>query len=346
MMSRKGIALDQDLQSSGGDERIPSTDKLAASCLTDDRFDSCLYLKNPVAQEQQSVSDLRSAQKFGVKIRGLGESGALENSYVQVATTKSPRVSAFQRNQLKAEFDPNTTFLQQIQAYYWANRLTEYLRSRVGSQNLPATRIRIYIDDAFTGVVAKTHSVHLQNEEALSGDVVVQLYAQAWLSQLTSNRIFQNDTVHHSGCKNQARGCCKSDMGCAQALANAFGDYFAAVMFEDKPILGESLSDSPQGQSLCSRRRDLRELNKSSRGQMYNSCATTNGHAVLLGSWYASLWWKIRTQAQSPKEIDRTFVEHAKTWTSVTTFEQAKQSAESLGGANQELIKQILNDYL
>jgi hypothetical protein len=69
--------------------------------------------------------------------------------------------------------------------------------------------------------------------------------------------------------------------------------------------------------------------------EVYNACG---GRAVLLGAWYASLWWKLRTQleageAGAGQDVDILFFDHAKAFTSTSTFAEAKAEALRLAGS-------------
>lgn len=323
----------------GEDSLTPSTDKLAAPCFGQSAFDACLYLKNPVAQEKGAVphEQAESKRRFGVKIRGLVPTGFLENSRVQIYALNSPRFTLQSRVDLKTEGKPEAA--AQFSAYYWSNRMFDYLGARVGQERLPLRGLKIYADDAFTGYSAVNGSVHLEKKDnqiakAFSGEIVVHLTAQAVAHAISGGRLFAKDSTQHNFCALDPKGCCATEMGCAQALGNGFGEYTAAMMFPDSARTGETLSGAIEGQKICSIPRDLNSLSARTKTQVFNAC-DPKGRAVLLGAWYASIWWKLRAQLEAQEtgagaDVDKIFFDHAKSFTGQSTFSEAKAAAMSV----------------
>lgn len=321
----------------------PSSDKLSSNCAQDSSFDACIYLKNPVAQEQSSPADVNAVRKFGVKVRGLSKTGYLENDWIQVFALNSPRFSLASRALLKSG-ENTSSEVEQFSAYYWSNRALEYLHVRLGAERVPVKDLRIYADDVFTGYSGANHSLHFERKsgltaKALSGEIVIHLLAQSIADELSGRKLFSPDKTKHNSCALDPKGCCTSEIGCAQALGNGFGEYVAAMAFPDSAKVGESVGLSfggsggnTAGQSVCGVNRSLAVLGLKTKTEIYNAC---NGRAVLLGAWYASLWWKMRTQleageAGAAQDIDRLFFDHAKAFTSTSTFVDAKAEALSL----------------
>ncbi|NJM10444.1 MAG: hypothetical protein HC883_06240 [Bdellovibrionaceae bacterium] len=327
-----------------GDSALnPPTDKLSENCFADVTVDACMFLKNPVAQEKGAVAlrDLEAVRKFGVKIRGLTPTGFLENARVQVFALHAPRFTLENLSELKGPQAGGHRSLEQFSAYYWTNRLFDYLEARIGSERLPSFRLKVYVDDVFTGYSSANQSVHLDFKEgrlpkALSGEVVIHLAAQAIAHGLSEGKLFAKDLTQHNTCALDPKGCCTTGDGCAQALGNGFGEYVAAMMFPDSARIGESVANSVKGQELCSMVRDLTMLSARTKDQVYSACQPA-GRAVVMGAWYASVWWKLRAQieAQEPgagADVDKLFFDHAKAWTSLSTFTSAKAEALRLAG--------------
>lgn len=322
---------------------IPSTDKLSDSCFSSVDFDACIFLKNPVAQEKRALDPgkLDQTRKFGVKIRGLSSSGFLENGRVQVFSLFTPRFNLLERNKLKSESAGGLSYVEQFSAYYWANRVFDYLEPRLGAARLAMAPLKIYADDAFTGYASGGNSIHLQREQnslpkAYSGEVVVYLVGQALANSLSGQKVFTRNPAQHNFCALDPKGCCTTENGCAQSLANAFGEYLAAVMFPDSARVGEAIANATAGQKICEVPRALGAIVTKTKTEVFNACAPA-GRTVLMGAWYASLWWKLRAQldAQEPgsaSDVDALFFDHAKVWTSTSTFAEAKTEALRLAG--------------
>lgn len=319
---------------------VPSTDKLAEDCFQNSAFDACVFLKNPVAEAQGavSVSDLDSKRHFGIKLKDLDQGGGLENRYVQILTLNTPRLSLADLSLLKKPISVQMSYAEQLNSYYWADRMFTYLQARLGTNLLPQDPIKIYVDDAFTGYSSKNHSIHLQKKDglisrALSGDVVLQLVGQSLAQNLSQDRLFPVDNSKHKICGQDPRGCCQTQDGCAEALADGFGDYVTAMMFPGNPRLGETLAASTAGQDLCGIKRDLASLSSLTLEQAFAMCTDRPGYAVLMGSWYAARWWQARQDAEAafPKQgalaIDEIFFLQAKAWTGSSVFSDAQSSA-------------------
>ncbi len=340
--ANKGSALDPALFSHGDSSLIPSTDKLSKDCRSQSEFDTCLYMKNPVAQRQGSLTtdQLTSELRFGVKLRGLATTGHLENEHVQVLTLHSARFSLYNHTQYKTDYSAEQSFVEQLMAYYWVNRTFEYLEPRLGSARLPISGLKVFVDDTVTGYSSQNNSISLAKAssgipKAMSGEVLVQLLGQAIAQRLSSHGIFDHSqAAQHNSCGLNPKGCCSTELGCAGALAGSFGDYLTGVMFPSSAKIGEVISMDVGGQKICAQARDLATLNAQSKTQIFNACAD-KGNIALEGAWYASVWWKMRglaeqLEAGGSRDIDILFFDHAVNWDASSTFAQAKQSALTL----------------
>jgi hypothetical protein len=303
-----------------------------------------LFFKNPVAQNRSAVlsQDLEAQRRYGVKIRGLNTSGRLENSTVRIMTLHTPAFSLFDPAHLKAPISDDTSYAEQLMAYYWASRAIDYLKPRTGIQPFAARPLKIYVDDSFTGYSSRGHSLHLEKRagrisKAFSAEVILQLMGQAVADDLSQAKLFErSQSAQHKFCRLDPRGCCVSANGCAGALAGAFGDYFAAVLFPSVPMIGETLGSDTEGQKICGLTRAPAQLILKTRAQVYSACASAPGNAVLMGSWYAALWWSIRAQSEGldgAADIDTLFFETAKEWNSGSVFADHKTKALEVAAA-------------
>ncbi len=173
----------------------------------------------------------------------------------------------------------------------------------MGQERVPLKGLRIFPDDAFTGYSQVYNSIHLalndgEIPKAFSGEVVIHLTAQALADALSDKRLFAKNTTQHNYCVLDPKGCCRTDLGCAQALGSGFGDYVAGIMFPESARSGETLSGLLEGQKICSMARDLNDLSRRTRGQVFGAC-DPRGRVSLLGPGNASLWWKLRSEAEA-----------------------------------------------
>lgn len=341
---QSALNLPETLFTAGDGSLIPPTDKISPGCLDQPEFDACIFLKNPVAQSNGAVNieDLEQHRLFGVKIRGLSTSGFLENKKLQVLTVSSPRFTLQDARKFKSGYSASESYLEQVMAYYWANRTLEYLTNRLGESRVPLSPLKIYADDAFTGYSSTRNSIHLEKgsgvPKAFSAEVLIHLLGQALAQDLAGRALFPGSDMQHKSCGVSPRGCCAGDAGCSQALAAAFGDYVAAMMFPASPKLGETVAQSVAGQSVCAIPRDLSSLGARPKSEVHSACAGHSGYAPLMGSWYASQWWRLRQQvaavnAEAAADIDVIFFEHARRWTAQSTFAEAKAAALSVAAS-------------
>lgn len=322
----------------------PLTDRMDDKCMQYRHFDTCIFQKNPVAQEETAVGidQLEDNRRFGVKIRNLATNGFLENSKLQVLTLNTPRFTLQQLNLFKMPFTVMRSYAEQLSAYYWADRIFTYLEPRLGNR-IPPVVLKIYADDTFTGYLSSKDSIHLEKSlnkvpAAFSADIITHLVGEAMADKLSGKKLFAGDrSVQHKFCELNPHGCCATQIGCSQALAHAFGDYLVGMMNPMKPRVGEAAAANPAGQIMCGIPRDLATLSAQTQLQVFSACSagSAGGKVSLMGAWYASLWWKVRAQAEAARagqgfEVDQLFFDHAKTWTGTTTFAEAKVAAINL----------------
>lgn len=358
--SNPGPMLDASFFSAGDASLIPASDKLVMDCAARADFDTCIFLKNPSAQNQTVVGfeSLQANRRFGVKLRALHKSGKLENAKIEVLTLHTTPFSLFNSNHRRAPITDEDSFTEQLMAYYWANRAFEYLGPRLGEELLPKRRLKIYVDDRFTGYSAQNHSIHLEKRpglvsKAFNAEVILQLLGQAIAQELSGDAVFSKTiSAQHKYCSLDPKGCCTSANGCAGSLASALGDYLAAVIFPAQPRLGETLAADLNGMKLCGFARDPAQLISKTKAEAFAACAQSTGRVSLVGAWYASVWWSLRAQAESldgARDIDILFFQNSKAWTASSTFTESKakalESAQSYrSGRYLALMQKVFNE--
>lgn len=347
--------------SQGESTLSPGSDKLDPQCLNKSDFDACVVQKNPTSQKQGSttLNDLLAINQFGVKLRGLERTTeGLRNSSLRIDTIRTPLINLYDKQLLKSQWSMQTSYLEQITAYYWMNRFLDYVGPRVGGLRIQGKGIRVVVDDAFNGWVPEKNSIHLKREigripAALQSELAIYFLAQAEVTQIAGVFSLPSDDVTHKKCGIDIKGCCSAQAGCGKALRSSAGDYWAAVMFPAKARIGETISQNLQGQQLCGLSRDLSLLAQKSLAQTYSACGSQGrtGDVYVMGAFYAAVWWQIRSQAEGQftngaKSIDKFFHDHMAQWTSVDTLQTAKAKALSLsdgfeGGRFRALVENV-----
>lgn len=315
-----------DFASTGGSDLTPETDRVDPSCMKNPSFDACLFEKNPVAQRgvafgsvPGSAISLNTFQTFGVKLTGLASTGRLENSTIRIETVQGTPVSTLTSHlRIPAQNDGSKAFTQ-VLTYYWLNRTAEYMLSRTGLLYAQGKKVRVVVDDTIAGWSPKSNSIHLKvdgngNTMAWGPELAIHFFGLANLHFATNGEISNRGTGaanKHSTLSSKTDGYCKSANGCAKALASGVGDYFAAVMFPQKPVIGESWADSVDGIVLSRIGRNLNSAGSRTASAAFDA---RNGDVSHLGTVYASIWWEVRRDASSKpsgaQEVDTLFMHH------------------------------------
>lgn len=308
--------------SSGGGELQPASDKYDTGCMSSSAYDSCIVRKNPQSSKAErslsSAAPAATAQIYGVKLTGVLSTGFLENNTISVDTVIGSRVSTY-TNTLKFQIDDASHGHDQVLAYYWINRAAEYLHARTGVLPAKDKGIKVFVQDSFGGFAPRSNSIHLRRDGmSSSAEFGIYYFGLANLHHASDGAAgdIANSNKHRL-CDGKEAGCCTSSNGCARAIASGVGDYFVAVMFPDRPIVGEELAQNNQGLVRCMIRRNLTTIGSITAQMVFDSCPAIadRGDVTLLGSVYASIWWRVRIQAASrdatgERDIDALFMHH------------------------------------
>lgn len=307
---------------------IPSTDKIDSGCMSDSRYDACIYLKNPVAHTKAAVSgdaDYVSRQTLGVKITDTDESGYLQNGHFRVLPVRGARVWLPDSSR-KSLYTNAQSYVQQVMSYYWLTRAQAYLSGRVGTLPVEGKGVQVFVGAPQSGWAAKDKAIFLSNSSRadLSADVLLSLWGQAMAHFASSGAINSASDSTHVSCANDLRGCCVDKNGCSKALVSGVGDYVSLMVFADMPRIGEMLANSDSGQNLCGHARDVASFADLTATTVHTACAGRNGWAPSLGFLYASVWWQVRKTAADALSVDKLFVRHLKELTGTDTLVTAK----------------------
>lgn len=349
----------------------PATDKTDASCMTNSKYDACLFAKNPVAVQNASFSGSASAsanldglQVYGVKLTGLTGNGRLSNSTLSVESLTGTPVTVGATNLRTSARTDSAHVIAQTMAYYWLNRTGEYLYARTGIYPARDKQIKVYADDTIAGWSPDTNSIHLKlsdNGDAMawSAELAIHFLGVANLYHATNGAIRENISTRHKNCGLKAAGCCTSVSGCSRAIASGVGDYFAAVIFPDRPVVGETWANRTQGLGFCNISRNLNDARTLTASSVFNACASAgiSGEVSTMGTVYASIWWELRKAAAAERpvrgdaDIDKLFMSHLAVLKGDDTFPSAYAKIMDLdetlfGGRYADLITSKFNGRL
>lgn len=327
---------------SAGAVLVPDSDKIDANCPTSAAYDACVIRQNPLAMGNQILSanattrrsQLLSNSIYGVKLTSLGPSGRLENPTLSISSLDGSQIPTTAANLKAAPGIPGSSAFEQVNTYYWMNRVAEYFDART-SGSLPAKNraIRVIVNDTVTGYEASTNTIRLKMTDATgavawSGDIGVHMFGVA-------NAILANPTgwqtlsaTNHRTCNAVDKGCCTTANGCATAIRFGVGEYFAASLFPNRPRIGDAIVNTGNPQIIASVARDIASLSSNTAAQVFTD---SGGNAQALGLIYAAIWWQIRASTGNQSaEIDRIFLEHLSLVGGSDDFRTALTKAKSV----------------
>lgn len=315
--------------------------------MTNPNYDTCIFYKNPVAQNKAPLSpsltptsNLSSLQIYGVKLTGLNDSGYLENdSFIINPGYGIERASKTSKEDWKYPFSSNCKTssctadsnhkVGQLMAYFWLNHQLEVMTQTTGKFYAQDQQITVdtYYPNLYnaywdgSGIIMGDGSTS-KSEFALAAEVYLHEAGHANLTFAATGTI--------SGAEQ-----CSSAKGCIAGINEGQADYHAAILFPDSGApLGESVVNTTKGLVECGLSRSLGANKSTTAQQAYNACTSTKGEVHLMGRVYASVWWEIRNKSTSnPTEIDQLFTEHLKTLQNRDTFVTALDKIRSVDQA-------------
>ncbi|MBX9767286.1 MAG: hypothetical protein K2X47_08455 [Bdellovibrionales bacterium] len=303
--------------------------KIDANCMADPAYDSCIFLKNPIAQRGAPIpggirytTDLSSIQTYGVKLVGLGASNMLENRSLRILMDRLPGAQRTSKANWKKPYanDPNHN-VSQVMAYYWLNYQLVGMKQRTGVMYTENKAIPVsvldeqVVDNAYWDgdqIVMGIFTRAGRSEAALSADVYLHEMGHADLQYATNNAIADDPNTETGG----GSYWCKTVDGCMSAINEGQADFHYLLMFPDKTALGESFANSIAGLGSCgnSVSRDVSKTSNLKASEAYAACTGVPGEGHVMGTIYASVWWGLYTSAgvAGRPDIEKMFGEHLK----------------------------------
>ena len=329
---------------SGGSSLAPETDRLDPACLSSSTYDACVFKQNPMAATGAVFSTDLATKRiqlvnqaiYGVKLTSLVGNGKLQNSTITVRSINTPLVATTQGALKLSPATPGLSNFEQVNAYYWINRSAEYFDARTGGI-LPAKGkgVQVIVDDTITGYESATNTIRLKMTDASgaiawNGDVAIHLFgiANLMLANPAGWTASAMSATKHGICDSIDKGCCTSQLGCANAIRFGVGEYFAASLFPDHTRIGEALVNTGNPQIMASIARDISLLSTNTAVQIAND---SNLRFQSLGLLYAAIWWQVRAAAGADSaEIDRIFLEHLTLINGTDDFKTAIAKAKTV----------------
>lgn len=336
------------------------------NCLNDGSSDACLFLKNMVSQTDssqraQSASNIDALQTYAVSLNGMISGNQLSNASFSAYKKGAVTPLAKDANQKwNFRYSDARVELGQVMSFYWANVAVNKALQTTGVFYAANRGIKIISNDTVYGWAPSKSQIHLKgatdtSDMALDGSLVVYFLGLANLDYATNGRIHQVTKSNHVSCTAGSKDCCQTKMGCSRALASGAADYLVAMMFPDKPAVGEGFSDKVDGKSLCglATGRNPQSVSTMTMAQAYALCgAQQQGNTFVMGSVYASIWFNVRQSVGAiPSEVDRLYMLHLAELTGDDDFVTAKAKILAIdqsqfGGKYSGLFNQEFNGRL
>lgn len=308
-----------------------------SECLSNTNFDACVWNKNAsanVANFNGNLTDYSNSQTMGVRFSKLGTSDILKNSEVDVTTISGSRVK---RDNGQVRFlipfdEASPSHFLQVNTYYWSEKTLALFEQNLGASPLAQKSVKVLVDSPLSGWSPAFNEVHLQarsNERkymALDGGLIAYNISQAAISILNQ----QQELAAHTtvgNCRSVSGSffigqCCVSQNGCIEAIASGQADFIVALLFPQKPALGEDWAASQSGIKNCGITRDPSANSGLSANQAYNACQErmVSGFAPVLGAVYASFWYQLTQKAPQKEMAIKLFFKHISLMKADDTF--------------------------
>lgn len=306
---------------SAGATLVPSTDKFDAGCMSNSAYDACVLRQNPIASGATTLtadpaarrSQIAGVSLYGVKLTSLSGTGKLENSTISVRALDGSQASASAGN-LKVAPSADSSNFEQANVYYWMNRAAEYFDARTdGALPAKGKAIKVVVNDTITGYEIASNTIRLKKTDdvgavAWNGDIAVHMFGLANVALANPTGWATLSATKHLTCNAIDKGCCASNIGCANAIRFGAAEYFAVSVFPSRTRVGEAVVNTGNPQIIGGVARDVASLSSTTAPAAYTN---SSGHAQSMGLIYASLWWEVRSAAGTQSsDIDRIFLEH------------------------------------
>ncbi len=300
-----------------------STGAPGGDCRQDTGFDSCIFRKNPVAQNGAPISggvqygkDLSSVQVFGVRLQGMTDPNRLANEHITVNVTQGTLARPENGKwNFSYQNDRQDKKVGQVMAYYWLNEQIRFMTEKSGA--FYASNKRMSVD---------AHDPSVVNNAYFSGnDIVMGIWNRGTNQEMAlSAEVYLHEMGHANlyHAMNRSMGnltqTCPSDQGCLGAIHEGQADIHSALMFPEDPTMAQSLTNTMAGWSD-------RNLSLGLTKSMSRYFSESQGEIHGMGSGYASILWSIYLDAAMNKsDYMKLFTMHLARIRGNSDFREAK----------------------
>ena len=313
-------------------------------------INACIYEKNPVAQKgaplnlstelKTILEELSSLQNYAVYISDTTD-GLLKNEHFDVQVESDEDKERVQLSDPKGEWTTPYTdhdlSTDQAMIYHWAMYQRDWMQLNTGkwyatNKNITILNERLSDSKACAYWSASENKIKLCGGRiALSADVLAHEAGHANFSYSAVERSNSGICEKNVRCsdkkslcdlsgeeQNDSVRCCVDKKGCVFAINEGQADFHVAILFPDKPQIGEFMVNNVRGITACSSdekfSRNPTKNKTLTADAVYDGCQEVfggNGEIHLMGVLYSSIWWEVYSHAEvSKKDIAKLFTEH------------------------------------
>ena len=335
---------------------LNSADSIVPNCQEElpmnPNINACIYEKNPVAQKgaplnlntdrNSILEELYSLQNYAIYIAETTD-GLLKNEHfdVQIESDDEERKRvqlSDPKGQWTTPYTESDTSVDQVMIYHWVMYQKNWMQLNTGkwyatNKNIVILNERLNDSTSCAYWSVAENKIKLCTARmALSADVLAHEAGHANFSYSAVERSTNGICEKHVRCSDRkslcelsgkeqddAIRCCLDKKGCTFAINEGQADFHVAVLFPDKPQIGELISNHPKGITSCPSdderfSRNPKKNTTLTADMVYDNCQDRfggNGEIHLMGVLYNSIWWEIYHHTDTLKEdIVKLFTEH------------------------------------
>lgn len=317
------------------DDAFPQA-TLAPDCLTNQEYNFCVALKDPVTANGQKFTpalDIRTstpaieAKIFNYGVR-LPESGPLKNKHFVLRVGPGAKaVIPTANNDWKHPYAGDSGhLLAQMSAWYWINYQRAYMVQRTGEFYFSNRAAGIYgyrsdvANNAYFNQIDASMNIGFSQHGGGSADVGLD-------AAVNAHEAGHGNLYFASNRATLLSQYCASKNGCFGGIHEGVGDIHAFILFPSSAgSLGNYFTNSVGGLRSAASYKIQGKTAQS-------SFSIRNGEIHDMGEVYASIWWEVWSAAKSrgeEKDIEVIFTQHLKGMSSQETFTTAYSTIQRL----------------
>jgi hypothetical protein len=287
-------------------------------CLPSTDVNTCLFYKSPIVLQFALANGNQAGEVLNTHpgFVTTDTQGFLKNSDFNVQPSITQRLQSLSGNYFyNYKTDPEK--IEQLMAFDQANRFSDFFFQRIGVKPFEQKNLSIITHSQFTGWSYLDKKIYLGNGQqkkyglSVDSGSLIHFLTEALIAEVTAGRIYDPtgdiDSVD-CGFYNQPvyqRKCCKTKIGCSEAVTGGLSDYMVSVFYPDFPATGETISENVLGQAICGITRNPSINLSTTVDNAFAACSGSGapGHVSTMSAVYASIWYQVRKSLSPNNQI-------------------------------------------